>query len=109
MAYESDASVGVGVAGPERRVANRARRRMLTRLPETTLVLYLTLAILLLLNPRPVSDWLADLPQNPLTISARKATDVLANWSERWGLLAPHDAARAAFLNSIKRSREQGQ
>jgi hypothetical protein len=108
MAYESDASVGMGVARVERRAAAQPRRRRLSRLMEMTLILYLTIAILLFLNPRPVSDWLADLPQNAVTVSTRKATDAIADLSERWGLLAPHDAARAAFLKSIARNRETG-
>lgn len=108
MAYESDASVDIGVAAVERPALARPRRRRISRLVEATLILYLTMAILLILNPRPVSDWLADLPQNAVTVSARKATDAIAEWSERYGLLAPHDTARALFLKSVARSREQG-
>ncbi|ARN80384.1 hypothetical protein [Methylocystis bryophila] len=101
---------GVHSSAPSERFAAFSFARLkLSRPAQVAVVVYATMLVLLLANPRALVDWIADLPQNAITETARSAAEKIAEVSSRLGLSEPYGAAREAFLRSgwIKRDRGQ--
>jgi hypothetical protein len=93
----------------ERTAAFPLARVRLSRPLQVAVILYSTMIVLLLANPRAFVDWLADLPQNAITETARSGAERIVAFSARLGLSAPYEAAREAFIRSgwMKRDRLQ--
>jgi hypothetical protein len=89
------------LATPFKRSAALSLARVkLSRPAQVAVIVYATMVVLLLANPQALVNWIADLPQNAMTETARSAAEQVAAVSSRLGLSAPYEAAREAFLRS---------
>ena len=99
---------GARVGAPSERLAAFSFPRVkLSRPVQVLVIVYATMVILLLANPKALANWIGDLPQNAVTEAAKSAADGVVEFSAKLGLSAPYEAAREAFLKSgwIKRDR----
>jgi hypothetical protein len=98
--------MGARLRAPFKRSAALSFVRVkLSRPAQVAVIVYATMIVLLLANPKALVNWIADLPQNAITDAAKSAAEGVADVSSRLGLSAPYEAAREAFLRSgwIKR------
>jgi hypothetical protein len=65
------------------------------------IVIYCTIAILLLALPGPVADWLNDLPPNASVEICKSAVDAIEKVSEKIGLMQLYQDARGSFVKPI--------
>jgi len=93
--------MGAHLGAPSKRsAAFPFARARLSRPAQVAVIVYATMFVLLLANPQALVSWIADLPQNAVTETARSAAEQVAAVSSRLGLSAPYEAAREAFLRS---------
>jgi hypothetical protein len=62
------------------------------------IVIYGTLLLLAVTIPQSVVNWLADMNANPVQETALRGAEVLGNLSQRTGVPAVYQRARAIFI-----------
>jgi hypothetical protein len=65
------------------------------------IVIYCTIAILLLALPGSVANWLGDLPPNTFVEICKSAVDTIEKVSEKIGLMQLYQDARGSFVKLI--------
>jgi hypothetical protein len=84
-------------APPQGRAApaiDRRTRRRMTPLMSSALIIYVSLAALVVLDPRPLQDWLDDLEPNVVVDAARSCLDRIARFSKAIGTTEVSDFIR---------------